>query len=235
MRVAICDDEFIHRETLKSILDECKSKPEDAEVFEYSDGKSLVDEHKRTPHDILFLDIEMEGMTGLETGHDIRSIDRNVIIIYVTSHGKYVFKSFRIEPFDYILKPIEIKKIEDVLRRAVAKYREQHHSLVIAFKEQTYTLKVCDIVYLESNLRHIKFYTDNNTFMCLGKLDEYERNLTPYGFLRCHQSFLLNMGFIRSINRDTITTTNSLEINMSTRKKQECLNAFNEYITKYKV
>jgi DNA-binding LytR/AlgR family response regulator len=218
-----------------SALAACKTIPEDAEVLEYSDGNSLFNEHKRSPHDILFLDIEMEGMTGLETGHHVRSIDRNVIIIYVTSHEKYVFKSFRIEPFDYILKPIESKRIEDVLRRAVAKYREQHHSLVISFKEQTYTLKVCDIVYLESNLRHIRFYTENNTFLCLGKLDEYERDLSLYGFLRCHQSFLLNMGFIKSINRDTITTINNIDISMSTRKKQDCLNAFNEYITKYKV
>jgi len=235
MRIAICDDEQIHRDNLKTVLAECTSMQEDAEIFEYPGGKSLIEEHRKNPHDILFLDIEMEGMTGLETGHEIRSKDRNVIIIYVTSHEKYVFKSFRIEPFDYILKPVDIEKVNDVLRRATAKYREQHHSIVITFKEQTYTLKVRDIIYLESNLRHIKFYTDNNMYMCLGKLDEYDKRLSQYGFLRCHQSFLINMGFIKSFNRDTVTTVNNVEISMSTRKKQDCLNAFNDYITRHMV
>jgi len=93
MRIAICDDNVIHRDSLKSILTACSSLPEDTEIFEFSDGESLLDEHKREKHDVLFLDIEMEGMSGLETGHEIRSIDRNVIIIYLTSHEQYVFKS----------------------------------------------------------------------------------------------------------------------------------------------
>jgi len=215
MRIAICDDEIIHRENLRTSLNSCEYLPEDASIVEYSEGKSLVNEHKKNPHDILFLDIEMEGMSGLETGHEIRSFDRNVIIIYITGFEKYVFKSFRIEPFDYILKPFDVGKIADVLRRAVEKHNDQYCIVDFKWQDNTYTLRVCDIVYLESNLRHVKFATENNTYKCVGKLVDFERRLSLYGFVRCHQSYLVNMSYIKCIEKDKIITTFGYDIEIS--------------------
>ena len=235
MRIAICDDEQVHRENLKSSLTGCAFMPEGASIVEYSEGKSLIQEHKKDPHDILFLDIEMEGMSGIETGRDIRILDSNVIIIYITGHEKYVFKSFRIEPFDYILKPIDDGKIADVLRRAVQKLNDQYYIVDFKWQDNTYALRVCDIVYLESNLRHVKFATMHSSYKCVGKLVDFECRLSPYGFVRCHQSFLINMSYIKCIEKDEITTTLGYNIDMSAGRKQECLNAFNNFITKYRV
>ena len=235
MRIAICDDEAVLRESLRRALEAGDVLSEDTDVSEHSDGVSLLDAHTKSPYDIVLLDIEMDGMSGLEAGQRLRSMDRNVIIIYVTSFIKYALDSFKIEPFDYLLKPVDSDKINDVMSRAVKKYREQYFIVDFKWKDKHYALKVCDIVHLESDLRHITFVTEDNRYKCIGKLDEYERSLTPYGFLRCHQSYLMNMSFIKSINTQTITTSLGYTVPMSNRKKQYCLNAFNDYITKFRV
>ncbi|MDR2600052.1 MAG: LytTR family DNA-binding domain-containing protein [Oscillospiraceae bacterium] len=235
MRIALCDDEKIYRESLETALRTFEALPIDTEIFTFTNGESLIENHLIQPYDIVFLDIEMQGMSGLETGQELRSKDRNVIIIYLTSYKKYVFKSFIIEPFDYILKPIKNEIIHEVLDRAIRKYKEQHYVIDIKYQDKAYALEVCDIVYIESDLRHITIYTKDNIYKSIGKLNEYEHRLSPYGFLRCHQSFLINMSYIKSINSNTIKTTLGSEISMSSRRKQKCLSVYTDFITKYKV
>ena len=235
MRLAICDDEPVYIEKIKAALKECDELPDDIELFEYSSGALLVETHEKNPHDIIFLDIEMPEMTGLEAGQNIRETDKNVIIVFLTSYREYVFESFRIEPFDYILKPINKEKMNDVMNRAILKLKEQNHVVQIEWKGKLDTLKVCDIVYLSSELRYVRIHTTNKEFTCIGKLDDYEDRLTNYGFLRCHQSYLINMKFIESIKNKVITTTEGKEIGISARKKQEFLDAYNDYIAKYRV
>jgi len=235
MRIAICDDELFHREALKTALTGCVHLPEDASIIEYPGGRALINDHKKNPYNIIFLDIEMEDMSGLEAGQEIRRLDRNVIIIYLTGYDKYVFKSFRVEPFAYLIKPVDSSKIDDVMRRAVEKYKDLFYIVDFKWQDNSYALKVCDIVYLESRLRHVNFATENNVYKCVGKLVNFENRLLPYGFIRCHQSYLVNMSYIKCIEKDEITTTLGYSIDMSTRRKQECLNAFNNYITRYRV
>jgi DNA-binding LytR/AlgR family response regulator len=115
------------------------------------------------------------------------------------------------------------------------KLKEQHHVVQIEWKGRLDTLKVCDIVYLSSELRYVRVHTTNNEFTCIGKLDDYENRLANYGFLRCHQSYLINMKFIESIKNKVITTTVGKEIDISARKKQDFLDAYNDYIAKYRV
>jgi len=235
MRIAICDDELTHRESLMAALADVETLSKDTVILDFSSGTVLLNSHMRCPFDIVFLDMEMDGMTGLETGQELRNVDRNVIIIYITGFEKYVFESFKIEPFDYILKPVGSVKIREVLCRALKKHREQYYIVDFKWHDKSYALRACDIVHVESNLRHLIFVTENNSYKSIGKLNDFEHRLSPYGFLRCHQSFLINMKYIKCIENRSIKTTLGNEIDMSSRRKQDCLNAFNEYITKYKV
>ena len=235
MRIAICDDESTHRTSLMDALLSSETMPKDATISEYPGGTELMDAHMRCPHDVIFLDIEMEGISGLEAGQQIRNTDRNAIIIFLTSFDKYVFKSFRVEPFEYIIKPVDNWRISEVLGRAVRKHREQYFIVDFKWKDKPYALRVCDIVFLESDMRHVIFVTNDNRYKCVGRLDEYERRLSPYGFLRCHQSYLINMSYIKSIEKKSIVTSLGYEIAMSIRRKQYCLGIFHEFITKYRV
>jgi len=235
VRIAICDDEEHIRKSLRDVINNYNSLPHDTQIKEFSDGEALIIGHKEYPFDIIFLDIQMEGMSGIYTGHEIRSIDKSVIIIFLTSHQQYVYQSFIIEPFDYIVKPVDDDTINNVLSRALKKYNDQHYIVKVKWKDTTHAIDVSKIVYLEGRRRHVVFVTKDSTHECVGKLDEYERQLAPYGFLRCHIGFLVNMNYIKSIGNNSISTIYNHELLMSARKRQDCLKAFNLFLTKYVV
>jgi DNA-binding LytR/AlgR family response regulator len=235
VRIAICDDDVSLRAGLREVIDTCNGLSEDTIITEYQEGNELIDSHLKCPHDIIFLDIEMDGISGLEVGQKIRDSDRNVIIIFITNYMRYVLRSFRIEPFDYIIKPVDGEVVSEVLERALKKHKEQHFIVNIKWRENSYAIKVCDIVFIESDLRHIVIVTVDNRYKVIGKLDEYELRLAPYGFLRCHQSFIVNMNYIKCIGHSSISTTLNHDIYMSTRRKQDCLKAFTEFLVRFRV
>jgi len=235
MRIAICADEHVLVGNLRQALDISGVLPEDTEISEHDDGISLLSEHKKYPYDIVLLDIEMSGMIGLKTGHELRSMDKNVIILCVTSIESYAYESSRVEPFYYLMKPIDYSKVSEVLGKAIRKLKERNYVVDFSWKGKHYELKLSNIIYLENDWGNVKFITIDSRYMSADKLDEYDRILSPYGFLRCHRNYLINMSYIKSINTEEINTTFGHTVYMKKKKKQECLNAFNNYITKYKV
>jgi DNA-binding LytR/AlgR family response regulator len=232
MRVAVCDDEGDLRVRLCEVIGASGVLPGDAVVVGFADGRALLRDHAACPFDIIFLDIQMEGMSGLETGREIRKMDKNAILIFLTSHGQYVFQSFQIEAFDYLVKPADVEKVGEVLRRALEKYRAQHHVVEFKWEDVTYALDVGEIVCLEAERRYVKFVTKDETYMCVGKLSEYEERLAPYGFFRCHHGVLVNMRCIRNIGTRNITTIYGKTVDMSVRKRQDCLKAFSAFLAK---
>ena len=235
MRIAICDDEIDFRKMLRQATDASNVLPKDTEISEFPDGTTLISSHKACPYDIIFLDIQMSGISGMEAGREIRNADRNVIIIFLTSHKQFVFQSFKIEAFDFIAKPVDDIAVHEVLCRALRKYREQHCVIQINWQDTSHSLDAREIIYLESDRRHVNFITNERQYMCVGKLIEYEERLLPYGFLRCHHSFLVNMKYIKSIEVTSIITTSGHDVHMSVRKKQDCLKAFNTYLAKNRI
>ena len=137
--------------------------------------------------------------------------------------------------FDYLMKPPNTTDINNLLKRAHSEYTEKRYIVNFKWQGLAYALEVSEIVYLEGYSRHVAFFTPDEKYKCVGKLDEYDMKLAPYGFLRCHQGFLVNMKYIKSIDKDRIKTTTGAFVEMSVRKRQECLQAFNNYLTRYRV
>jgi len=235
MRIAICDDDRHARDSIRDITIASIELPSSTDIQEVKSGEELIHMHKKSPFDIIFLDIKMGNKNGIETGHEIRSIDKDVIIIFITSHKQYVFESFTIEAFDFIVKPISEEKFNEVLGRALKKHRDQHHIITISWESTTSSLDISEIFLIEAYYGRIIFRTKDKLHECNGKLDDYERDLIPYGFLRCHRNALINMRYIKSIEECSIITSYGEEVIMSTRKKQYCLRVYNSYLTKYRV
>lgn len=235
MRIAICDDEPTFRDKLKRAINTYDGLPKDVHVNVFPNGQSLIDSHEQSPYNIIFLDVEMPGTNGMETARVIRSIDRKVKIIIVTSYSEFVWQSFKVEVFDYITKPYDSVDIHDVLRRAINKNTDQHFKLELKSKENTIIANVGDIVYIEIEKRQLKFVTQYSEYICAGKLDYYDDLLSPHGFFRCHKSFLINMEFIRTIKENVITTVSGNEVDFSTRKKKEFNKMLNEYLARYRI
>jgi len=236
MKIAICDDDKYFLEKLYQTLTTCKNAISCAEYHTFSCGVDLVANYKkRKQFDVVFLDIEMPGLSGLETGQKIREIDSDVMIVFITSHHDFMSDSFKIETFDYLTKPLDEVAANDTLGRVFKKYQEHRYIVTLKVRGAIHKLDVSDIVYIESYRKVLTFYTENEAYEMPGKLNDYEIKLVPYGFLKCHQGYLINMKYIESIENNRITTITGVTLDMSARKKRMCLKAFNEYTMRHRI
>jgi len=235
MRVAICDDVKVMRSQLRELIDSCCDLPKGTDIVEFEDGISLVDSHRRTPFDIVFLDVQMAGISGLEAGQLLRNMDKYVILIYLTSYHQYVLQSLRIVVFDYLIKPVDGIVVNDVLLRAIEKYNEQHQFVNIGGSNAARELNTNDIIYLEGFGGNVRFITRSGSIYCDGSINEFEKRLSAHGFVRCHQRHLVNMEYIAVIEESMITTKLGHSVEMSVRKKGDCLRIYARFLTRHMV
>jgi len=237
MRIAICDDEKSCREDILMHLKQNNYEIKINSLDEFSSGEELVKSYDNgKKYDVIFLDVEMNEISGLEAAKRIRQTDQDVIFIFFTNHKEYVYDSLKLSIFDYLIKPVNKNILGELFLRIIEKYKRQHYLIEIKSKDGIDTIEVKDIAFIESNNRHIVINkVNNNKIICTGNLSYYEDLLSSYGFISCHKSVLINLGFIKAINQSNITTKDNRIVEMSVRKRRECLSAFNKYLSRIKI
>lgn len=208
MQIGICDDQKEIREIL---TDKVKKYYPAEDIAVYSSGEELLADRKLP--DILFLDVQMPEKDGMETARELRKRDRQMIIIFVTVTEDYVFQSFDVGAFHYLIKPLEEEKFEEVLQKAVRQVRErdsegagagkERQSLIVTSKGQHITVPVQEIVYAEVFNRKIILHTMDADIEYYGKLKELEKKAGE-DFYRPHRAYLINLNFVRKYNAGAI-------------------------------
>ena len=209
MRIAICDDEKEIRELLAEKTAELY--PE-ADIALMSSGGELLSAEEKA--DILLLDIQMQGMNGMQTARELRGQDKEVIIIFVTALSDFVFQAFDVGAFHYLVKPFDDGKVAEVLQNAVGQFEDRKRisdsgnkrdvpSLVITTGGEHITVGIMDIVYAEVFDRKIILHTMDADIEYYGKMKELEQKAGEE-FYRTHRSFLVNFGFVRKYDAATV-------------------------------
>lgn len=224
--IAICDDENKQRSVLETaIVTRLQLDAIDYKIYHFDCGESLCNATKLNTFDIIFLDIEMKKLDGIETAKYLRSQNSPAIIIFVTAYPDFVFQGYEVHAFHYILKPYNTDKIIAVLKSAIHELenvKEQHYT--IYSKSGTYKIYLKDILYFYSDKRNIVTVTLNDTYTFYGKLDEIEQELSS-SFVRIHQRYLVNMNHVNYVEGNTIFI-NETALPISRTCKQSFLIAF---------
>lgn len=207
LRIGICDDETDARDALHIQLEKILIEGAEEVVYEFSSGSGAVRWLKSHPGeiDLLFLDVEMDGVNGMEAAEQIREFDKELLLVFVTGYAEYVFDGYRVNAFDYIMKPADGERLSDVLnrvRRHLAEYREQSYTLKNT--DGTFRFPLAKIAYFYSDKRKVVLVCGEKEYAFYGKLDEVERQL-PEQFVRIHQRYLINADFAEHIGADYTT------------------------------
>lgn len=225
IHVAICDDDVAITGSLETMLQEiAKRNFVQIETEVFWDGKQLVKVIERGVYfDIVFLDIEMGQEDGITIARRIREIDKNVLIIYATSHESYMKESFEVRPFRFLVKPIGEEMLAACFREAYEEISGNDSYFRYNYQRLSYKIPMRDILYFESDKRKIYIATEKRMFELYGKLKEIEKNLenSKAVFLRVHQSFLVNYKHVEVLAYDFIVMDNGKRIPISEDRRKQ--------------
>lgn len=229
MKIAICDDEkkicvFIKDKLIAYSV----ANNVDIHIQTFENGEKLLEEF---PEDIdaLFLDMDMPGRNGLKIAEEIRKRGSNVIIIFLTAYSEFVFESFKVDTFRYLLKPLKEKDFLDTMEALKNRLYEPEECLNLQFQSESYNIRYADIIYIEVMSHKIWIHCKNDTFRWRGTLANLTQKLDGKGFYRVHRSYLINMNKIQKYNSQTVWLENGHEVPIS--KNQ--LNGFKEEYIKF--
>lgn len=221
-KIAICDDSNLDRQLLKVVIQTYfENNEEEFKIFEYELGDNLLDDIEV---ELLFLDIIMNGM---KIARKLRDIQFKAPIIFLTAHADYAVESYEVYVAGYLLKPYDTNKLtlllDEVLQRSVQK------RIAVKVKKQHRYLEINDIMYVESDKHVLNIHLkDSRVIQTTEKLSELEKTINSKRFIRCHQSYLVNMDYIKDAKTDFILS-NDIRIPIRVRGRKEIIERYHKY------
>lgn len=225
MDIAVVDDEKAFREYLCGLVK--RQRPE-SRIAAYASGEELLAAGRR--FDIIFLDIRMDGISGVEAARRLRKSQEDTTLIFITALKEYVFEALDLYAFHYLLKPVDEKKFAEVLRRAAWEAAQRRKKRGLFIKARNRTLDLDDILYVESRGKKVEIHTAaREGIEIYGSMDELEGRLGE-GFYRCHRAYIVNMAHITGYAKDSICLTGGAKAYLAKKKYGEFVKAYMWYL-----
>ena len=201
--IALCEDNSLQREELKNnlskVLDEIGVE---YKILTFETGEDLLKEYPEKL-DMLFLDIQMGELTGMETARKVRKYDDKVEIIFITALWDYIQKGYEVRAFRYLIKPVKFKELQEQVTACVENILHKRYTY-ITIKDKNNVLKIRteDILFLETFERKVIIHTNSQDYIVKMSMNKLEKELTNKGFFRCHTSYIVNLIKIEEIKKD---------------------------------
>lgn len=221
-RIAICDDESFFAEELKELISGYMM--EKGLVFEidtYSSGEALVKLGiEVVRYTAVFLDINMEKIDGIKAAEKIREVSREVFIVFVTAYVNYSLEGYRLDAVRYLLKSNANfqSTVNECMNAIMEKLNYSVAKREFDFKEGTKEVSLERLLYIESNLHKLEFHImedDMKIYTMYETLNALEDRLAANDFVRIHQSYLVNIKYIKNVVRYKVVLTNGVELVIS--------------------
>ena len=232
IKIAICDDEKTVIDEIKKLVNESFAQEDECEIINFDNSKEFsLYYSKKNKADIIFMDIEIDDMSGLDLINKVRVFDDNVIVIFVTSHNTHVTEAFRLGAFQYISKPIVGKLFHRELRRAILSMNKHRKILRIEWQGEDKFIDIQDILYIESLNKKIAIYMeDNNVYEMTKQLSTICKELADYNFGQSHRSYIINLSKVFSVNANEVKLNNGTTVQVGRKFREEFKTKLNKYI-----
>lgn len=236
--VAIVDDEIQQVERLHQIVSSyLKERSIQSEIRCYHSGEALLEHAKK--FDLLFVDIQMQGMNGIEMAQRLRVVNKTAALLYVTSHQEQIQKSMTIHPYAFITKPFSEEEIQQNLddyfsyaSAQAGRRKRDVYPLALSHDETRY-VKINNIYYFHYlKNRTIEVMTTSGKFRIRDGLQHISETMDRQDFLMPNQSFLVNLNWVESIRgeKKSLIMKNGVPILIARRKYEELLQAYHRWM-----
>ena len=200
MRIALIDDAPEIRVQLSEYVKRYETENDiRLDSVQFPSGDALLQNY-RPEYDILVFDIDMPGTNGMDTARQVRRMDQNVVILFITNIAQYAINGYEVEAVDYVLKPVSYYDFSMKLSRALRKVqRKQDDRLVLETTEGPVQVRSSDIRYVEVMDHYLIFHTKERSYQVRGSFREHVPILKEHYFTRCHKSYMVNLAFVKNV------------------------------------
>ncbi|MBP5153544.1 MAG: response regulator transcription factor [Lachnospiraceae bacterium] len=230
IKIAVIEDERTAAENLeKMILDYGRQRSVSFGVAIFSSAEDFLSGY--TPRfDLIFMDIELPGMNGMHAAEKLRTLDKDVLLIFVTNMRQYVLRGYDVNALNYILKPVKTYSLFMTMDRAMRLLTEKSGgSLLIKTDKATERLSAKEIYYIDVRDHYVVFHCVSGNIQVYSTLKNYAPALLSLGFLRCSSSAILNPRHVKRFDNTEVIMTNGDTVALSRSQKT----AFKSEITAY--
>ena len=204
IKITIVDDSAEAANRMEALLTQyADPKNLDIVVKKYSDGFSFIENYNKNT-DIVFMDIRMPSMDGVQAAHELRKIDSRVVLIFITNHIQYAVKGYEVEAQNFLVKPLKYGDLCFTMDKALSRlkmYDFSDYKISLTTDRGTVVLRASEIVYIEIVRHRLYFHMPGAVYDMYGTLNDIEEQIAPYGFMRCNACYLVNLRYVRSVKR----------------------------------
>ena len=230
MKIAICEDNLKELEEIKELIEKTELFA-GAEYFLFSSGSELVNALSDGLYpDFAFLDVDMPGKNGIETGREINEKCEKTIIIFITAYPQYAIDAYDSSAFHYLLKTDSFDRFSSVLKKAVNKYKVLHRFYVLKTKNGPVKLEICDIYYVEHYKKQLYFHTSKGLYEVRMTLEKAYEELKSFDFCKVHQGYIVNMEKEVMFGKEDVCLDNGEKVSVSLRKRSDAVKAYAKYL-----
>ena len=233
LHFALCDDEPFWREKIAAYF---KTRDDlEVKLSCYDSGEALLKacQYESLHFDAIFLDMEMPGLTGIETAKALRELGSEAVIVFVTGYSEYAIEGYEVAAFAYLLKPNLDEKLPRVVSALVEKLARQQTNIVVKTNQGALTLDPQTILFCEKSGHYIAVHTEQTVYKTRMSMAAIENLLPSEAFVRCHNGFIVNLSQVRNLTeKKVILQRPNLEVPIGRSFKDDLRKAWTRYLKK---
>lgn len=232
MKIAVCDDENECINTVELYLEKFKHKHKNVDWDVFYTGEEILSHYDKNGniYDVIIMDIELNGISGIETAKQIRTLDKTVTIFFLTSHTKYAIECFKPSPKNFWVKPLKYDVFADDMEDVYKQITSVKNIFSFSYGDKYMRIEYEKILYISSDNKKIIVHTSDNVYEFNGALKKYGAELENENFTSPHKSYYVNLKHVKGVDGNYVTLSNEEFIPISKHRKKEFKMSFINYI-----
>lgn len=227
LRIALCEDTPADTDVLTALI-HTSDIPYNLDSF--ASGEAFLEGFAKDKYDLIFLDVYMDELSGVQTAERIRELDSQAVIVFTTTSDDFTREGYRLNAYKYLLKPVVKEDVVDALELATLKRdRAQGATLVIVTENVPVVIPLNDIIFVESSNRRSLVYTPEETYATTMTIDALEKLLPSPRFLRSHRSFIVNLDHVDDLEEDFIMDNGEVAY-VAVKSHRKIKHAYDDYL-----